>query len=134
MIRELQCGTAVFLSTVSWFRIPGTREMLDEPGDHAGEMETSLMLHLRPDLVRPLSEAGEGRARPWRLPALREGWAWAPRRWSRVTDDTGVGDPRPATADKGRLVFDAVCGRIAEYLTDVARADLDDLYGASADG
>ena len=32
-------------------------------GDHAGEMETSVMLHVAPELVRPLSEAGPGRAR-----------------------------------------------------------------------
>lgn len=130
MIRELQSRTSVFLSTVSWFRIPGTQEMFDHAGDHAGELETSLMLHVRPDLVRPLDEAGEGRARSWRLRAVREGWAWAPRRWSRVTDDTGVGDPRPATPGKGEAFFDAVCERLAGYLVELARADLDHLYEA----
>lgn len=130
MIRELQCRTPVFLTTVSWFRIPGTQEMFDDPGDHAGELETSLMLHLRPDLVRSLEEAGEGRARSWRLRAMREGWAWSPRRWSRVTDDTGVGDPRPATPGKGAAFFDAVCERLAGYLVELSGADLDDLYEA----
>lgn len=128
IIRELQSATAVFLSTVNWFRIPGTQQMFDDPGDHAGEMETSLVLHLRPDLVRPLDEAGPGAGRPWKLTAMAEGWAWAPRQWSRVTDDTGVGDPSAATAVKGRACFDAVCQHIADYLGELDQADLDDLY------
>lgn len=128
MIRELQRSTDVFLSTVSWFRIPGTQDGFDDPGDHAGELETSLMLHLRPDLVRPLEEAGAGRARAWRLRAIREGWAWAPRRWTEVTEDTGVGDPSAATPAKGANYFRAVTAKIAEYLVELASIPPDALY------
>ncbi|NNL29644.1 MAG: creatininase family protein [Gemmatimonadetes bacterium] len=128
MIRELQSATGVFLSTLDWFRIHGTQDLFGEAGDHAGEMETSLVLHLRPDLVHPLDEAGPGSGRSWKLTAMREGWAWAPRQWSRVTDDTGVGDPSGATAEKGRDCFDAVSRRIADYLFQLSRVDLDDLY------
>lgn len=128
MIRELQSRTTVFLSTLDWFRIPGIAEIFDDPGDHAGEMETSLMLHLRPELVGPPESAGEGAARRWRLTALQEGWGWAPRQWSRVTEDTGAGDPRSATAEKGERCFDLVCERVADHLCELAAADLDDLY------
>lgn len=128
MIRELQGQTDVFLSVVSWFRIPGTDAVFDDPGDHAGEMETSLMLHLHADLVLPLEEAGSGSVREWKLTAIREGWAWAPRRWSEVTEDTGVGDPAPATAEKGAEYFRSVTERIAAYLVELAAADPDDLY------
>lgn len=128
MIRELQDVTDVFLSTLSWFRIPGTLDVFDDPGDHAGEAESSLMMHLTPHLVRPLGEAGSGAARSWRLRAIREGWAWAPRQWSAVTEDSGVGDPRPATPQKGKAWFDAVTDRVAGYLGELAAADVDDLY------
>lgn len=128
MIREAQCHTEVFLSTVSWFRIPGLQDVFEDPGDHAGEMETSLMLHVAPTLVAPLEDAGSGRSKGWRIPALQEGWAWAPRRWSEITGDTGVGDPAPATAEKGAVFFDAATERIAEYLVALAGAHLDDLY------
>ncbi|HIF24164.1 MAG TPA: creatininase family protein [Gemmatimonadetes bacterium] len=131
MIREAQASTPIFLSTVAWFRIPGTMQMFEAPGDHAGEMETSLMMHLRPDLVRGLDEAGSGTAREWKLDAIREGWAWAPRQWSRVTDDTGVGDPRKATAEKGAAFFEAVTQRLAAYLVELAECDPTDLYEAS---
>ena len=35
------------------------------------------------------------------LLADREGWAWAPRRWTEVTEDSGVGDPRRASSERG---------------------------------
>jgi creatinine amidohydrolase len=86
------------------------------------------MLHLAPELVRPLSEAGPGRARRFSIAALREGWAWAPRRWRQVTDDTGVGDPAAATADKGRTYVDAVSEQIASFLVELAQADPKQMY------
>ncbi|MGD8321186.1 MAG: creatininase family protein [Gemmatimonadota bacterium] len=130
MIRELQAETPLFLCTVSWYGIPGLGEMFEDPGDHAGELETSLMLHLHADLVRPLEDAGPGRARPWSVAAFRERWAWAPRQWTRVTDDTGVGNPAPATAAKGEAFFDAVTSRLADFLVELDAMDPTDPYEA----
>jgi creatinine amidohydrolase len=81
--------------------------------------------------VRPLSEAGPGRERKARIAGLREGWAWAPRRWTAITDDTGVGDPSAATGAKGEAFFRAVTERIGGFLADLATADTDDLYAES---
>jgi creatinine amidohydrolase len=53
---------------------------------------------------------------------------WAPRSWTRVTDDTGVGDPRGATAEQGARFVAAVTERIASFLAELAAADLNDLY------
>lgn len=129
MLRELQATRPdTFACTVNWWSCVDARPYFDEPGDHGGELETSLMLHIAPHLVRPLEEAGPGRARPWAIAGIREGWAWAPRRWTAVTDDTGVGDPRRATAEKGARFFDAVCERLAGLLADVAAADPARLY------
>src|SRR5215211_244962 len=63
MIRELQPRTRVFLSTINWWSCVDVKQFVEEAGDHAGEAETSAMMHLAPELVRPLSEAGPGRAR-----------------------------------------------------------------------
>ena len=128
MIRELQPAVPVFLCTVDWFRCVDPRAYFEDLGDHAGELETSAMLHLAPGQVRPLDEAGSGAARRARIAAFREGWAWAPRRWTQVTDDTGVGNPRAATAEKGSRYVDAVSGKIAEFLVALAAADLADMY------
>lgn len=129
LLRELQADVPeLFVSLVNWFRIGNHRDYFTQQGDHAGEMETSVMLHIAPDLVRPLSEAGEGAARAFRIDALRAEWAWAERHWPSVTDDTGSGNPKPATAEKGAEYLEEVTTRIADYFVDLAAANLDDLY------
>lgn len=128
IIRELQPHTLVFLSAINWWQVVPASDYFADPGDHAGELETSVMLHLARALVRPLSEAGEGRERRPKIAAFREGWAWAPRPWSQVTRDTGIGNPAAATAEKGERYVSAVVGRIAELLVDLASADTADLY------
>lgn len=130
MIRELQPGLRLFLCTLSWYACVDPRGYFTDPGDHAGELETSLMLHLAPDLVLPLAAAGPGAARKFTVAGLRQGWAWAPRQWTRVTDDTGVGDPKGATAEKGARYLEAVTEKIAGFLVELAGADVDDLYAA----
>jgi creatinine amidohydrolase len=88
-----------------------------------------MIQHLAPELARPLSDAGDGRAKPFRVTALREGWAWAPRHWTEVTADTGVGNPRAATPEKGAAYFKAVTGKLAGFFGELAAADLDSMYG-----
>ncbi len=128
MIRELQAKTEVFLCLVDWYTILDNGSYFQEPGDHAGAMETSLMLHLAPELVLPLDQAGSGEAREFKVEALREGWAWAPRNWILVSRDTGVGDPSGASEQAGKEFFGALTLRIAGFLEELARADLEDLY------
>ena len=128
MIRELQPATPLFLCSLNWYVCGDPKAHFEEPGDHAGELETSVMMAIAPHLVRPLGEAGPGTARRFRVHGLREGWAWAPRRWTEVTDDTGVGNPGKATAEKGRVYFDAVCRQIADFLVELAEADPKAMY------
>ncbi len=128
MLRELQAEfPGVFLCTASLFNIANRSQFFDAPGDHADEMETSMMLHIAPGLVRPLAEAGPGTARRFRIGALRQ-WAWAQRAWSQVTADTGVGDPAAATAEKGAAFLGAVTGEMGQFLVELAAANLNDLY------
>ena len=128
MIRELQGRRKALLCTVNWYRAVPRERFFPVPGDHADEMETSLMMHIAPHLVLPLAEAGPGNAKQHRLRAFREGWAWAPRRWTSVSADTGAGDPRGATAEKGKAWFDAVTEAVAGFLVDLSAADPDDMY------
>lgn len=129
MIRELGLKFPdMFLAQCNWFQALDQKLFFDNKDDHAGEMETSLMLHLTPNLVKPLSEAGDGSARKFRFDAIREGWAWAERKWTQVTNDTGVGDPRKATADKGARYFKAVTSKVADFFVQVAKTDRADFY------
>jgi creatinine amidohydrolase len=127
MIRELS-PRSVFLCTANWYTAVDPQPFFAEPGDHAGELETSVMLSIAPALVLPLAEAGPGAARHFRVQGLRDGLAWAPRRWTRVTADTGVGDPGQAAAEKGARYVEAVSARLAEFLTELAAVDPEDLY------
>ena len=128
MIRELQPRTSVFLCAVDWYRVVDPRPFFDDLGDHAGEIETSVMMHVAPHLVLPVSEAGAGRARKPAIRGMRAGWAWAPRRWTQVTTDTGIGDPAAATAAKGARYLEAITREIGSFFTELAAADTNDLY------
>lgn len=129
MIRELQPHVALFLCAINWYKIVDQRGYFTDLGDHAGEMETSVMLHIAPELVLSLDQAGDGHQKRPRIAAMREGWAWSPRPWTRVTADTGIGDPRAATQEKGAAYFAEVTKRIGRFLIDLAGADVNDLYG-----
>ncbi|HEV7594962.1 MAG TPA: creatininase family protein, partial [Gemmatimonadaceae bacterium] len=83
---------------------------------------------LHPDLLLPLSEAGAGKARKFRIAGLRDGWAWAPRKWSKVTSDTGTGNPAKSTAEKGERFIQAVTEKIGGFLVDLAAADAGNMY------
>lgn len=128
MIRELQPQTRVFLCSLNWWMCVDPKAYFDEPGDHAGELETSVMQHVAPELVLPLSEAGSGNQKRPSIAALRDGWAWAPRPWSRVSADTGVGDPAAATPEKGARFIDAVAARIASFLIELDATDPATMY------
>ena len=120
MIRELQPRTRVFLSAVNWYKIIDPRGWFDDLGDHAGEVETSAMLHIAPERVEPLAVAGDGRERRSKLGGIREGWAWAPRQWTAVSSDTGIGDPHRATAEKGAKYLSAAIEKLAGYFVELA--------------
>jgi creatinine amidohydrolase len=128
MIRELQPQTSVFLCSLNWWTCVDPTPYFNEPGDHAGELETSVMQHIAPELVLPLSEAGDGSQKRPSIAALREGWVWAPRPWSRVSADTGVGNPAAASPEKGARFLEAVAERIGSFLTELAATDLARLY------
>ncbi len=128
LLRELQPKTPVFLCTLNWWQVVDARAYFDEPGDHAGELETSVMQHLRPDSVRPLAEAGDGAEKKSTITGLRERWVWAQRPWTTVSADTGIGNPRAATAAKGARYIDAVTERIAQFLVELAQGDPAAMY------
>lgn len=129
MIRELGLQfPKMFLSQCNWYQAVDQKDFFENRDDHAGEMETSVMMHLTPQWVSPLSEAGDGASRKFKIAAIREGWAWAERKWTQVTKDTGVGDPRKASAEKGERFFKAATEKVGQFFYEVAKSDIHDLY------
>jgi len=117
------------LLTCNWFQTLDHDKYFNHAGDHADEMETSLMMYLYPELVRPLSEAGNGQNKRFRVDALNQKWAWAEREWSKISNDTGVGNPAHSTAAKGERFFNDLCQVISKFLIELANTPLDDFYG-----
>ncbi len=129
MIREVGFHyPKLFICEVNWFKVLDTMTYFKNPGDHAGELETSLILEIAPELVLPLDEAGDGRERHWKIHGFLEGWAWAERRWSEVTKDTGVGDPRDASGIQGKLFLEALAKKIGTFFVELASTNNTDLY------
>jgi len=97
-----------------------TKPIEQQPcGTHADEIETSMMLYIRPevvkmDLARPDTNPQRGRGPLTRDPKAPKG----------VYSPTGVwGDPTLATADKGRIVVEALVDRIVAFLNAFGRAE-----------
>ena len=129
MLRELGLKyPKMFLSEVNWYKVKEANTIFEDLGEHAGEVETSLMLYLKPEWVLPLSEAGAGAAKRYRFSAMHEGWGWAERRWTKVTSDTGIGNPAKATVEKGEQFFHLLTEKIGEFLLEVATIDRDNFY------
>lgn len=129
MIRELsQEFPEVFVCSLNWWQVTDAKPYFEEPGDHAGELETAAVMHLAPHLVLPLKEAGDGGAKNFKLKGLKQGWVSAQREWTKVTKDTGVGDPKAATPEKGEKFFSKTTDLIAGFFEELHNADLNDLY------
>ncbi|MGG5810468.1 creatininase family protein [Falsiroseomonas sp. CW058] len=113
-------GIPVVTTTVTKLDPEGLRAALTaQPGmQHACEAETSLWLHLAPGQVRQAEIANT--ISPGGFSA---GDAAATRFWSFAerAPVTGVrGDPRAATAEKGRAIFEGMAAGLARMLRDRA--------------
>lgn len=128
-IRELGLKfPKMFICTSNWFRAMDRSKYFENSGDHAEEMETSLLLYLKPELVLPKEKWGEGKEKKNKIKSFQEGWLWTERKWSKVTEDTGIGDPRLATKEKGEKFFKDVTEKIGDVIYDLCKADIENLY------
>jgi creatinine amidohydrolase len=83
-----------------------------------------MVLHLRPELV-DMKAAGAQPTAKFRLVGMQAGWARAPRPWDKYTENSGAGDPRAATAEKGARFFEAVTRELATFLAELSNAKID---------
>jgi creatinine amidohydrolase len=103
------------------------RHIFIEPGEHADEVETSLGLAFFPELVHP-ELADDGAARPTRFEAINRGWVHITRPWHLVSANTGLGNPRAASAEKGRRLMDLLVERLAAFLVELAAAPMNECF------
>ena len=135
LLRELNGQTPVRIFLCDWFRgISGDvqKEIFEEAGDHAGEMETALGLAYFDEFVLK-NDAGDivaddGAVTPSRFDAINNGWVSITRDWHLLTTNTGSGNPHPATAEKGRQLMSVIVERLATFLVDLADSDVDERF------
>jgi creatinine amidohydrolase len=63
-----------------------------------------------------------------KIKGMQEGWAWTERKWSKVTADTGIGNPTDAIKGKGKKNFNDVVNKIAQLISDIANVATNNLY------
>ncbi|KQT66183.1 MULTISPECIES: creatininase family protein [unclassified Aureimonas] len=128
----LRRSLGLLVATASWMRFGVPEGLLPAEelahGIHGGAVETALMLHFRPDLVRSdrIAPAPSLQARLERdnlhLRAhgrLGFGWMASDLNASGVVGNAGLG-----TAEMGRRIAEHQAARFAEFLGDAARFDL----------
>ena len=134
--RDLRVKHTKLAVSTSWSRFGQPKGLYSEWegkfGIHGGDMETSVMLALRPDLVKmdkaekfhSAQERFEQRFRHLRAHGTSQfGW---------MAQDLGpagtVGDASIATVEKGRASIEHMSDRFVELLEDVHAFDLADLH------
>ena len=90
-------------------------------------METSLGLAFFPQWLRP-ELADDGAAKPSRFEAINRGWISITRPWHLVSANTGLGDPRAATAEKGRDSWTRWAKRLVDFLVQLAASPMDETF------
>jgi creatinine amidohydrolase len=128
-LREIYPRTKVRIFLVNTYAIVDAKRHFEVPGEHAGALQTSALMHIAPELVRPLAEAGNGYARSLKIPSMKEGWVWSQRGWlGEVTEDTGIGNPHGASAAKGRAFLDEVVAKVSTLMLEIAALDSSQPY------
>ena len=129
--RDLRARCGLIVVGTSWFSLPlpADVEALFPPqehrfGIHAGDIETSMMLALHPDLVdaqQARDFASSSQQRSVRYPILGNGrsakFAW---QMQDVNPHGAAGDAAAATAEKGQAVVDAAAQQLVRLLLEVA--------------
>jgi creatinine amidohydrolase len=134
VLRELYGRTPAHLFLCNWYRVVGDvyGEIFERPDDHAGEMETSLILAYHPHLVARDVQgkllADEGTVATTRFEAVNRGWVSITRPWHLLTTNSGAGNPHAASAEKGRQLVERLVERLAGFLVELSAATLDERF------
>lgn len=132
--RELRVRAGMLVVKSGWTRFPPPDGLVSDlerrHGIHGGDLETSLMLHFRPELVDMqkaenfVSIAARDEAEYTYLrPTGTHAYAWIA---ADLNPAGAVGEAARATAEKGRLLAERQVAGMIELLQEVARFPLPD--------
>jgi len=107
-----------FIASCEWFNLSDGKDIFSHDGEHAHELETSVMMHYHPELV-DLSLAGSGNSKAPILKSLAGGLIWMPRNWSEISNDTGIGNPKESSPEKGKMFSKKVVETLKCIIIDI---------------
>ena len=124
LIRDLQGEFEILIVLADFFNMAKKEfnAIFENPGDHADEFETSVMLHMYPELVQ-MEHARPGETVPFEIEGIIQDGVWTPRPWSSSHPDTGCGDPSLASAEKGEAYCNAVVAALSRLMVGIAKAE-----------
>ncbi len=128
-VREMMGKSSVFIAVCDWWKVGSDiyDKVFEVRDDHAGEMETSVILKMAPELV-DLANASDGATIKTRFEAINRGYVSISRRWDLLTESTGTADPRAASAEKGEKYLQIITQRVAQFLVELSAAKMDDKF------
>jgi len=91
--------------------------MMKSEFDHAGEVETSLVLAIAPELVR-MDRAAPNSKRLSKSKAAYSSITNVPGSFPKITGNGVWGDPRKATAEKGTKLIEEITAGLAKTITE----------------
>lgn len=116
--RDVGRGAFVCLVSTTSAVPDAVADEIEHPSDHAGEGETSRMLHLRPDLVRE-DEFEAFPVRESSVERLESGKVTWVKPWHEYLPRSAGGETRASSAGKGEALVDGAAEWIAELLVDL---------------
>jgi len=95
---------------------------------HACELETSLVLATRPDLVRGerVPDGRQAISEFLSKDMLVGGSVSISRHFSEISQHGAIGDPRTASAEKGERFFDVIVARLAKLVAEIESGHVDE--------
>jgi creatinine amidohydrolase/Fe(II)-dependent formamide hydrolase-like protein/7-cyano-7-deazaguanine synthase in queuosine biosynthesis len=109
---------------------PDVYSMAETPNDvHAGEIETSTSLATRPDLVRMKAAkkfVPKFSSRYLNFTSKRSVEWYA--HTSKISQTGVLGDPTKGNAEKGERIWDIMIKRLVEFVEDLKKLSLDEIY------
>ena len=142
IIQELREKYHMLAVGTSWLRFGQPEGLFSENelryGIHGGDIETSIMLHLRPDLVQ-LKQAKNFESKQQQFENTHEHLrAYGPHQFGWMAQDLNtdgvLGNAKLATADKGKASVQHVTNEFLKLLQDVHQFDIDQLKSSTRNG
>jgi creatinine amidohydrolase len=130
--RELRVRANMLAVKTSWTRFGAPEGLYSDlerrHGIHAGDLETSLVMHFRPELVVhnqlqdfPSAAAGDEARFKYLRPTGQHAYAWIA---SDLNPHGAVGEAQKATPEKGRLTAEHEVACMLDLLREVERHEL----------